>query len=103
MNSATSNSVVTTNVINKNANQLGGSTLVILFEKDHMLFDQDLCQNAEASLETLVSMKLKSRLVKSADITFFFGRSRSAVLLGSVAMMTRMWLILELRAIGYLI
>ncbi len=34
----------------------GGSTIVCLFEKGAMHFDEDLVQNGRASIETLVRM-----------------------------------------------
>ena len=36
----------------------GGSTLVVLFEKDSIQFDNDLIDNANRSLETLVSLSI---------------------------------------------
>lgn len=34
--------------------QFGGSTLVVLFEKDSMVFDDDLIDNSNGALETLI-------------------------------------------------
>jgi phosphatidylserine decarboxylase len=36
----------------------GGSTLIIVFEKDKILFDHDLLNNSDRALETLVTSKL---------------------------------------------
>lgn len=40
----------------------GGSTLVVLFEKDKIRFDEDLIENANSSLETLVILFIPSSI-----------------------------------------
>ncbi len=46
--------------VNKGAEKgffkFGGSTTILFFEKDHVLFDTDLIQNSEKGIETLVQM-----------------------------------------------
>lgn len=39
-----------------NIKQSGGSTIVCIFEKDALQWDDDLLQNGRASIETLVRM-----------------------------------------------
>lgn len=41
--------------------KFGGSTIVLLFEKGKMVFDEDLVSNSEMALETLVSVGTQSR------------------------------------------
>lgn len=50
----------------------GGSTLIVIFEKDKMNFDHDLLDNSDKAVETLVSLFFCAMLFFNADITFVF-------------------------------
>jgi phosphatidylserine decarboxylase len=51
--------------------KFGGSTIVVLFEPEKMVWDDDLVKNSEKALETLVSRHPGRRLARFAGVCYY--------------------------------